>query len=311
MPTPNPGEKETKKKWLARCMANDVMVSEFPDSKQRYAICNQKWRDKDKKKSDEEYEMVIKKKKESFEPEIERRDFPISEFRTQRKEGEALKFEGIVARFDTLSADLGGFKEKIAPGAYANTIQKDDIRALFNHNSDYVLGRTKANTLQLEEDDKGLRMINTPPDTQWVKDLAVSIDRGDINQMSFGFRTIKDSWDEDKKIPIRTLEEVELKDVSIVTFPAYKTTRVQTRDLMAQDGLDLDAISRVWVKSQHGLDISDEDCAEIDATIESLSKLKPQVDETIENEEESKPEQTHRVNILRKKLELKERESGG
>ena len=309
MPLPKPKKGEKKDHWLQRCMGNEAMNKEFSDNDQRYAVCNQKWRDKDKKKSsNEDYEMS---KKKDLEPEIERRYFPISEFRVQRKEGEPLRFEGYAAKFNTLSEDLWGMKEKIAPGAFTETIQKADVRALLNHNPNYVLGRTKAGTLELEEDEKGLRMVNTPPDTQWVRDLAISVERGDIDQMSFGFRTIKDSWDESKKIPVRTLEQVDLKDVSIVTFPAYKTTKVQTRELMAQDGLDLDTIDRVWVKSQHGLKVNEDDCKDIDSIVESLNSLKPQ-DETINGVAGtgSELEQTHQKKILmrRRNLDLKERE---
>lgn len=156
-----------------------------------------------------------------------------------RVEGEGAeekkRIGGYAAVFDSWSNDLGGFRERIAPGAFAKTLQEADVRGLLNHDPNYVLGRTKAETLELSEDGKGLRFSVTPPDTQWAKDLLVSIQRGDINQMSFGFRTIKDTWgkgitDENgRAVRERTLLEVALFDVSVVTFPAYPATEAGLR----------------------------------------------------------------------------------
>lgn len=143
--------------------------------------------------------------------------------------------DGYAAVFDSWSNDLGGFRERIAPGAFNKTLQEADVRGLLNHDPNYVLGRTKAETLTLAEDGKGLRVSVTPPDTQWARDLAVSIQRGDINQMSFGFRTIKDTWakgmvdEQGRALRERTLLEVALYDVSVVTFPAYPATEAGLR----------------------------------------------------------------------------------
>lgn len=165
--------------------------------------------------------------KASNESHIEVRSFPLSEFRIIRNdEGKIEKLVGHAAVFDKLSLDLGGFREKIAPGAFKKSIKGDDIRALFNHDRNYVLGRTRSKTLTLKEDDQGLYTEITPPDTTWAKDLMKSVDRGDITQMSFGFETIADSWEKKEKEDIRTLEEAKLFDVSPVTFPAYPDTDV-------------------------------------------------------------------------------------
>jgi len=129
-----------------------------------------------------------------------------------------------------LSEDLGGFREQIAPGAFS-TVKTDDVRALFNHKPDYVLGRNTAGTLNITEDAKGLRVEILPPDTAWATDLMASMKRGDINQMSFGFFTRADTWDSVNGETIRTLIDVELFDVSVVTFPAYSETTVDVRAL--------------------------------------------------------------------------------
>lgn len=148
------------------------------------------------------------------------------------KTGDKRQIVGYAAVFDKLSEDLGGFREVIKPGTFKKTIQEADVRALFNHDPNYVLGRNKAGTLKLEEDRKGLRIIIDPPETQWAKDLMQSMDRGDIDQMSFGFKTVKDAWiEEEGEELLRELHEVKLFDVSPVTYPAYPDTSVGLRSL--------------------------------------------------------------------------------
>ncbi|MFH2077070.1 MAG: HK97 family phage prohead protease [Pseudomonadota bacterium] len=163
--------------------------------------------------------------------EIERRNFPVTELRAITDEQGLRHIVGYAAVFDTLSEDLGWFREKIEKGAFAETLKNDDIRALKNHNDDYVLGRNRSKTLALSEDDHGLKIDIMPPDTQWARDLMVSIERGDIDQMSFGFQTLTDEWNMVEGKDIRTLIKVRLFDVSPVTFPAYPDTEVGLRSL--------------------------------------------------------------------------------
>lgn len=208
---PKPKKGETQKEFIDRCM--DELAKEFPDEKQRLAVCHSKW---DEKKSSNDFE---------------RRSYQITELRVDQEEGKKPVIKGYAAVFNRLSEDLGGFREKISPGAFKNTIQKDDIRALFNHDPNYVLGRTSNGTLRLKEDEKGLAIEIDPPETQWARDLMISINRKDIDQMSFGFQTLKDEWDNSKpKEVIRTLIETILRDISPVTFPAYPQTSVKVRD---------------------------------------------------------------------------------
>ncbi|OLO40483.1 hypothetical protein BTR23_07425 [Alkalihalophilus pseudofirmus] len=150
-----------------------------------------------------------------------------------RSEGEDQKPKiiGYSALFDSFSEDLGGFKEVIRRGAFTQAVKDDDIRALFNHDPNYVLGRNKSGTLKVEEDDKGLRIEIDPPDTQWANDLIKSMQRGDINQMSFGFRTKKDNWYDKDGETIRELLDVSLFDVSPVTYPAYQATEANVRSV--------------------------------------------------------------------------------
>jgi len=167
--------------------------------------------------------------------EIEKRFFK-TEFRVVRKEDGALpKIEGYAAVFNSDSEDMG-FIERIRPKAFEGALKISDTRALFNHDPNYILGRQSNGTLTLTEDKKGLHMSVQPPDTQLVRDMILTpIERGDINQQSFGFTVESDSWeglDTDK--PVRTIEKVrELYDVSPVTFPAYQDTEVALRSLDA------------------------------------------------------------------------------
>jgi HK97 family phage prohead protease len=154
---------------------------------------------------------------------MERRIFPLAgAFRLELR-GEKQVIEGHAAVFGQ-KTQIWGFTEEVAPGAFAESIAKDDVRALINHNPDLVLGRNKSGTLRLSEDAAGLLTEIEPPDTQPARDLLVLLKRGDISQMSFGFRTLDDAWSSVDGMPHRTLKRVQLFDVSPVTFPAYPQT---------------------------------------------------------------------------------------
>jgi len=163
----------------------------------------------------------------------ERRMLDRAELRLD-SEGEARTIRGYAAVFDSMSQPLMGFREIIRRGAFRKTIKDGDIRALWNHDPNYVLGRKSARTLRIEEDEKGLSTRIFPPDATWARDLMTSIERGDVTQMSFGFRVVKDNWlpAGQDGLPVRELLSVQLFDVSPVTFPAYTQTEVHVRALM-------------------------------------------------------------------------------
>jgi HK97 family phage prohead protease len=134
---------------------------------------------------------------------------------------------GYAAVFNS-PTDIGGyFTEQIAPGAFAETI-RGDVRCLFNHQSG-----DKSGTLRLLEDAHGLRFEVDLPDTVLGRDVGTLVARGDISGCSFDFRAMKQSWDDTVDPPKRTLEKVEISEVSIVTFPAYADTTVGVRSLEA------------------------------------------------------------------------------
>lgn len=214
MPLPKPKDDETKKDFLERCMGNSTMVDEYSDEDQRYAVCNSLW-DQEKKSMERRFIQTELRVKE---PE---------------NEGDMPKIAGYAAVFNKWSETLGWFREKIAPGAFTKALKSSDVRALWNHDPNYVLGRTSSGTLKLEERKKGLYMEVTPPDTQWAKDLLVSIGRKDVTQQSFAFTVGTEEWNEKKDgTTDRTILEVEqVFDVSPVTYPAYPDTSVALRSL--------------------------------------------------------------------------------
>lgn len=140
---------------------------------------------------------------------------------------------GYAALFNSETNIGGYFREVIAPGAFADAIKSSDVRALIDHDTGRVIGRTTAGTLRLSEDSTGLAVEIDLPDTSDGRDLAVQLERGDISGMSFGFRVTHDEWDETGDIPKRTIHAVELFEVSVVAFPAYDDTSIALRSLDA------------------------------------------------------------------------------
>lgn len=153
------------------------------------------------------------------------------DLRFQPEDGRPGRLTGYVVKFNTRSADLGGFVEVVAPGAFANALKVNDVRALIDHNISMLLGRTRIGTLQLVEDKIGLRFDVSLPDTSYARDLAVSVDRGDIGGTSFGFRPYPngDKFSIDGPLIVRTLMDVNLKEITITSIPAYPDTSVQLR----------------------------------------------------------------------------------
>lgn len=135
---------------------------------------------------------------------------------------------GYAAVFNREAVIAGLFREQIAPGAFTAAIKEDDVRAMYNHDPAYVLGRNTAGTLALSEDRTGLRyevIINT--DDPLAMSVLAKVKRGDVSQSSFGFQLVREQWTkpEDRAdLPLRTILEARLFDVSPVAFPAYEDT---------------------------------------------------------------------------------------
>jgi HK97 family phage prohead protease len=160
---------------------------------------------------------------------IERRTFTVRDVEARQADDGTMRLSGYAAVFNDSSVPLP-FKESIAPGAFRKTLSETpDVRLLVNH-SGLPLARTKNGTLNLIEDDRGLYFSAELADTQESRDIHTLIARGDVDQMSFAFRVIRQKWSEDRSR--RVLTEVSLSDgdVSVVTYPAYPTTSVEARE---------------------------------------------------------------------------------
>lgn len=153
-----------------------------------------------------------------------------------REDGENLSIEGYFAVFDSIYEIGPGMSESIAPGAFSKTLS-GDIRALINHDTTLVLGRTKANTLQLREDNHGLwGHIDINPNDSDAMNLYERVKRGDVDQCSFGFDILSEETDfRDDGSVHWTIKEVELYEVSPCTFPAYEETNINARTKERED----------------------------------------------------------------------------
>lgn len=156
------------------------------------------------------------------------RTFNIANLNTRDgQEGQSNIIEGYAAVFNSPTNIGGWFTEEISPGAFSKAISENgDIRALFNHDWSNVLGRTKSGTLRLSEDERGLKFEVDLPNTSVGRDLAESLKRGDISQCSFGFIPTVEEWDYSIEPAKRTIREVDLFEVSVVSIPAYEDTEV-------------------------------------------------------------------------------------
>lgn len=162
---------------------------------------------------------------------------------------------GTAIVFDALSQDLGGFREIIKPEAIDRTLREGlDVRALVDHDTGKVLGRTKSGTLLLRKTRRGLEVSIDAPNTSYARDLLESVERGDISGMSFGFRTLTDDWRMEDGETIREVTDMIVSEVSVVAFPAYTQTdaSVAQRSLQqfreAQQGRSLEMAKR-WLKT--------------------------------------------------------------
>lgn len=165
-----------------------------------------------------------------------------------RAENDGMTFIGYAIRYGVPSQPLP-FTEVIAPGAATRSLRsRNNIKAFVNHDTNLVIGSTRAGTLRLSEDDKGVLAEIHLPDTSYGRDLAVSVQRGDVSGMSFGFSVVKDKWSED--YTNRTIAEMRVHEVSPVTgFEAYTQTTAAMRSLLRfakRTGVDVDALAEAF-----------------------------------------------------------------
>jgi HK97 family phage prohead protease len=232
-----------------------------------------------------------------------------------RETSDGMTFEGYAAIFNSPSHPLSGsprsgtFTERIAPGAFIRSLKsRNDIKLLWNHDSSDVLGSTRAGTLKLVEDERGLKVIASLPNTSTGRDAAELLKRGDVDAMSFGFTVPRngDEWSADGTE--RILREVMLHEVSIVAFPAYGETAgtATVRGLAkiaARAQVDVDALSDALLKLENGEEMTEEDARLLNEVLDSIAPEKKE-------EEVSEPETSEPVGdfgmleLKKKKLEL-------
>lgn len=171
-----------------------------------------------------------------------------------------LGFRGHAAMFERrtwIGPKKWGFWEQVARGAFSKSIGESDVRFLINHDPNLVLGRNKAGTLTLAEDDEGLLVESDMAPTTYARDLAISMERGDVTQMSFAFEVVREEWETlGDDTEMRTIVEAKLWDVSAVTFPAYDDTDASLRSvafdvLCTRIGLSTTARSRLVTGLAH------------------------------------------------------------
>lgn len=147
----------------------------------------------------------------------------------QEANSDELIIDGYFALYENETELWEGSYEIITKGAFDNTLN-NDIRALWNHNTQYVLGRNKSGTLELKADDKGLFGTIKLPNTQYARDLHELVIRGDVDQCSFGFNILSEDLEELASGGYRwRINDIDLHEVSVVTFPAYENTSVAAR----------------------------------------------------------------------------------
>jgi HK97 family phage prohead protease len=196
-----------------------------------------------------------------------------------RAEGDGMTFTGYASVFNSPSEDLGGFIEYVAPGAFKRSLQsRNEVKLLWNHDSGEPLASLRGGTMQLVEDNRGLKVTAQLPNTTRGRDVAELLRTNVINTMSFGFNVIRDSWSGDGKT--RTLESVRLFEVSVVSFAAYPETTAQVRS--GNQTINPDQLADALLKLESGEEL-DEANANLITDVVNKLKSQPEIEEVIDN----------------------------
>ena len=226
---------------------------------------------------------------------IETRRLTVNQFELREgPAGDGMAFSGYAAVFNSDSEPLP-FTERILPGAFRKSLRsRNNVRMYLNHDSSMLLATTRAKTLRLEEDERGLKVDADLPDTTVGRDLSTLIKRGDVDSMSFGFSVPArgDKWSDDGNV--RELKEVKLYEVSVVTgFPAYAATSASVRsvDTLAQRAqVDADKLAVAITVLESGSELDDDQAGLLSEVVAKLRK-----------QPEAAPS---RIGVLQKQLDL-------
>jgi HK97 family phage prohead protease len=195
-----------------------------------------------------------------------------------RAEGDGMTFTGYASVFNSPSEDLGGFIEYVAPGAFKRSLQsRNEVKLLWNHDAGEPLASLRGGTMQLVEDEIGLKVTAQLPNTTRGRDVAELLRTKVIDSMSFGFNVIRDSWSRDGQT--RTLESVRLFETSIVSFPAYSSTTATVR---SQTTINPDQLADALLKLESGEELDEANAVLITEVVNKL-KANPGVEEVIDN----------------------------
>ena len=222
---PEPIEGESEDEFISRCMSDEESMTDFPDQDQRLAFCFSVWQQSEEQDS-------LGQRKSSKGETMERRFIPLEKLEIRQADTGAMSISGMAAVIGQESEDLGGFTEIIEQGAFDEAIMSSDVRALFNHDSNYLLGRTASGTLRLEARSDCLYYeVDDLPQTR--RDVYELIQRGDVTGNSFAFTVEEDRWEQRSNgATVRYISKVrELFDVGPVVYPAYSQTVVSARAL--------------------------------------------------------------------------------
>lgn len=213
---------------------------------------------------------------ESKDPEVRTNNV---NFEVRQDSADGMTFTGYASVFNSPSEDLGGFIEYVAPGAFKRSLQaRNEIKLLWNHDTNEPLASVRGGSLQLVEDSRGLMVTAQLPNTTRGRDVAELIRAKVIDSMSFGFNVIKDSWSKDGQT--RTLESVRLHEVSIVTFPAYQATTAQVRSV--ESSIDPDKLADALLKLESGQDLEPEQANLITNVVNKL-RVQEDVEDVSDN----------------------------
>jgi HK97 family phage prohead protease len=202
-----------------------------------------------------------------------------TDFELRAEGGDGMTFTGYASVFNSSSEDLGGFREFVAPGAFKRSLQaRNEIKLLWNHDTNEPLASVRGGSLQLVEDNHGLKVTAKLPNTTRGRDVAELLRSKVIDSMSFGFNVIKDSWSNNGSV--RTLESVRLSEVSVVTFPAYTATTATVRSM--QPTIDADELANALLKLESGEDL-DEKSATLITDVVGKLRQQPEAEVKVED----------------------------
>ncbi len=250
-------------------------------------------------------ESEEKSLRSSLPPDMERRAIPAGEIEV-RAENDKPGLAGYAVRWDSESANLP-FLEVFRRGAFTESLENNNVVALWAHDSAKPLASVEAGNLKIREDDTGLYFEMTPLETSWGKDAIISISSRVVKGMSFGFTVIDDRWGTKDGQSYREVLKAKLFEISPTPFPAYQATSVAVREIFKSAGIDFDGLSDVFSRAQRGLPLATADHDLIKASIEILRGYLPAGSRQGPDSAADGGKPQGRLALLRRRLELLER----